>query len=62
MIELGVSKFKSLREFKNEKISAGVKPCLLFSGEAFEKSDEMKRLKSLLIDFFRGPEVRSRSS
>jgi hypothetical protein len=43
--------------FSRPQVTAELKPCLLFSGEAFEKSDEMKRLKSLLIDFFRGPEV-----
>ena len=57
MIELGVTGFKAINEFKNEKVAAEIKPCLTFSGEAFEKTDEMRRLKSLLVDFFRGPEV-----
>ena len=57
MIELGVQNYKGLKTFKNEKIAAGSKPCLLFSGQAFERSPEMKRLKNLFIDFFRGPEV-----
>jgi ribosome production factor 2 len=57
MVELGVQNFKGLKDFKNEKIAAGIKPCLLFSGEAFDRSPEMNRLKNLLMDFFRGPEV-----
>ena len=45
--------FRGLSDFKNEKIAAESKPCLMFSGAAFEKNEEMQRLKSLLIDFFR---------
>jgi ribosome production factor 2 len=59
MFELGVQDFKALRDFKNEKVTAESKPCLLFSGQGFEASDEMRRLKTMLIDLFRGPEVRS---
>ena len=57
MMELGIKNYKGLKAFKNEKIASGSKPCLLFSGQAFERSPEMKRLKNLFIDFFRGPEV-----
>eukprot|EP00088_Acartia_fossae_P016109 TRINITY_DN18982_c0_g1_i2.p1 TRINITY_DN18982_c0_g1~~TRINITY_DN18982_c0_g1_i2.p1 ORF type:complete len:328 (-),score=70.56 TRINITY_DN18982_c0_g1_i2:129-1112(-) len=59
MIELGVDSFTALKEFKNSKVTAGSKPCLLFAGEPFADTTnlEMQRLKSLLIDFFRGPEV-----
>ena len=57
MIELGVAEFSSLSDFKNEKIPMGTKPCLQFSGQAWERSPEMQRLKSLFLDFFRGPEV-----
>jgi len=58
MFELGVQDFTALTDFKNEKVTAESKPCLLFSGEGFEASDEMRRLKTMLIDLFRGPEVR----
>ena len=36
-----------------------LQPCLLFAGEPFADpaNAEFQRLKSLLIDFFRGPEV-----
>lgn len=57
MVEFGVTKFQSLKDFKNEKIATGTKPCLMFSGEIFEEDPDMKRIKSLLIDMFRGPEV-----
>jgi len=59
MVELGLENFKSLQDFKNSKIASGSKPCLMFAGEPFADTTkaEFQRLKSLLIDFFRGPEV-----
>ncbi|ESO05328.1 hypothetical protein HELRODRAFT_77652, partial [Helobdella robusta] len=57
MFEFGVANFKSLQEFKEAKVAIGTKPCLIFSGEQFEKVEEFSRLKSLLIDFFQGPQV-----
>ncbi|XP_067123081.1 ribosome production factor 2 homolog [Centruroides vittatus] len=56
MFELGIEKFKSLEDFKVPKISCSTKPLLLFVGELFE-DPIYQRLKNLLIDFFRGPEV-----
>ncbi|CAF89844.1 unnamed protein product, partial [Tetraodon nigroviridis] len=57
MIELGVEKFASLSDIKTSKCPEGTKPMLLFAGEAFDTDGEHRRLKSLLIDFFRGPTV-----
>jgi ribosome production factor 2 len=57
MVEFGVQEFKGLHEFVTDKIAAGTKPCLLFSGAIFEHDPDMKRIKSLMIDFFRGPVV-----
>jgi len=59
MIELGLDAFTPIHEFKNSKVTAGTKPCLIFEGEPFADTTnkEMQRLKSLFIDFFRGPEV-----
>ena len=56
MIELGLNQetFKALNDFQNTKVPVGTKPCLLFSGEAFESDPTMKRVKSILIDMFRG--------
>jgi len=59
MVELGVESFTSLQEFKTAKVASGSKPCLVFAGEPFADpaNAEFQRLKSLLLDFFRGPEV-----
>ncbi|MBN3315788.1 RPF2 factor, partial [Atractosteus spatula] len=57
MIELGMEKFVPLKDFKNSKFPEGTKPLLVFAGEAFDLSNEHRRLKSLLTDFFRGPTV-----
>ena len=59
MIELGISDWKSLEEFTKSGISRGTKPCLLFHGVGFTQSPEHMRLKSLLLDLFRGPEVKN---
>uniref|UniRef100_UPI00398E755F ribosome production factor 2 homolog isoform X1 n=2 Tax=Pristiophorus japonicus TaxID=55135 RepID=UPI00398E755F len=57
MIELGIEKFDGLRDFKNSKSAEGSKPMLIFAGDLFEIDNNHKRLKNLLIDFFRGPTV-----
>lgn len=57
MIEFGVENYKSIADFPCEKIPLGTKPCLLFSGSLFETNEDMKRAKSLMIDFFSGPRV-----
>ncbi|XP_077443861.1 ribosome production factor 2 homolog [Stigmatopora argus] len=57
MFELGIEKYASLSEIKTSKCPEGTKPMLVFAGEAFDMDNEYKRLKSLLLDFFRGPSV-----
>ncbi|XP_056150674.1 ribosome production factor 2 homolog [Lampris incognitus] len=57
MIEVGIEKYVSLCDIKASKCPEGTKPMLVFAGEAFDTDNEHKRLKSLLIDFFRGPTV-----
>ncbi|XP_063078474.1 ribosome production factor 2 homolog [Engraulis encrasicolus] len=59
MIELGIEKFTSLKDIKLSKCPEGTKPVLVFAGEAFDVDNEYKRLKSVLLDFFRGPTVSS---
>ncbi|XP_002163952.2 ribosome production factor 2 homolog isoform X1 [Hydra vulgaris] len=54
MVELGIDKYTPISKFKADKIPSGTKPCILFSGEEFENNLEFKRLKTLLIDFWRG--------
>eukprot|EP00002_Diphylleia_rotans_P004651 TRINITY_DN13531_c0_g1_i1.p1 TRINITY_DN13531_c0_g1~~TRINITY_DN13531_c0_g1_i1.p1 ORF type:complete len:333 (-),score=82.15 TRINITY_DN13531_c0_g1_i1:153-1151(-) len=57
MIELGITNFKSLQDFKNEKFGVGFKPCFVFNGEVFETKEDYIKLKNLIIDFFRGTVV-----
>ena len=57
MIELGIVNYASLQEVPGSKCLLASKPCLLFSGTAFDTEDELRRLKSVFIDFFRGPVV-----
>lgn len=52
MVEFGIEHYRGLKEFKTQKVSLGIKPCLLFAGELFEHNHEYKRIKSLLIDMF----------
>ncbi|OWK01419.1 hypothetical protein Celaphus_00018855 [Cervus elaphus hippelaphus] len=57
MIELGIEKFVSLKDIKNSKCPEGTKPMLIFAGDDFDVTEDYRRLKSLFIDFFRGPTV-----
>uniref|UniRef100_A0A5S6Q8X1 Ribosome production factor 2 homolog n=1 Tax=Trichuris muris TaxID=70415 RepID=A0A5S6Q8X1_TRIMR len=57
MFEFGVEKFASINAFKGCHIPIGAKPCLLFMGEEFQSDPVFVRMKSLFIDFFRGPVV-----
>uniref|UniRef100_A0ABI7VWD8 Ribosome production factor 2 homolog n=1 Tax=Felis catus TaxID=9685 RepID=A0ABI7VWD8_FELCA len=57
MIELGIEKFVSLKDIKNSKCPEGTKPMLIFAGDDFDVTEDYRRLKNLLIDFFRGPTV-----
>uniref|UniRef100_A0A2K5QZX2 Ribosome production factor 2 homolog n=1 Tax=Cebus imitator TaxID=2715852 RepID=A0A2K5QZX2_CEBIM len=50
MIELGIENF-------NNKCPEGTKPMLIFAGDDFDVTEDYRRLKSLLIDLFRGPTV-----
>ncbi|XP_026748884.1 ribosome production factor 2 homolog [Galleria mellonella] len=52
LIELGAENYKPMSEFHNMKVLAGLKPCLLFNGPAWDLNQDLKRLKSLFIDFF----------
>lgn len=59
MIELGAEGFKPMSEFHNIKVLAGLKPCLLFNGSAWELNEDLKRLKSLFTDFFYREKVKN---
>ncbi|KAK4105311.1 Brix-domain-containing protein [Parathielavia hyrcaniae] len=48
--------FRSLTQFKNEKVPVGTRPLMVFAGTAFESPvpNAFTMAKSMLIDFFRG--------
>lgn len=57
LVEVGVENFKSLESFKYDKKIAphtGSKPFVVFVGEGFESSEELKHLKEVLLDLLRG--------
>lgn len=57
LVEVGVEKFKPLESFNYDKKIApkeGTKPFIVFIGEGFEAVDELKHLKEVLLDLFRG--------
>ena len=57
MVELGIEAYKGLKEFQTQKVTLGIKPCLLFAGELFEHNHEYKRIKSLFVDIFKRENV-----
>lgn len=57
LVEVGVENFKSMNTFTYDKNIAprmGTKPLMTFIGEGFESVDELKHLKEVLVDLFRG--------
>jgi len=52
MVELAIKSFKPLQDFKVEKISAHVKPCIIFNGYKWKLTEELRRLRNLLLDVF----------
>lgn len=57
MIEFGLKQYKGMKEFKNEKIGVMCKPCLVFNGDHWVRSEELRRVKSLLVDMFHVEDV-----
>ena len=57
MIELGVKQFQGLKDFKNDKVGIMNKPCLVFNGDKWKMSEELRRIKSLLVDMFHVEDV-----
>eukprot|EP00163_Fabomonas_tropica_P028544 TRINITY_DN5835_c0_g1_i2.p1 TRINITY_DN5835_c0_g1~~TRINITY_DN5835_c0_g1_i2.p1 ORF type:complete len:289 (+),score=67.43 TRINITY_DN5835_c0_g1_i2:258-1124(+) len=54
MAEFGVTECKHMQEFKTDKSMFGSKPCILFQGEQFNVDPELIKIRSLLLDVFRG--------
>jgi len=59
MFELGIEKYKAISEFKADKVMSGSKPCIMFSGEEFQNKIEYMRLRTLMLDFWRGEKVKN---
>lgn len=60
LVEVGVENFKSMESFSYDKKFAphiGSKPFFAFIGEGFESVEELKHLKEVLLDLFRGEVV-----
>ncbi|RKO91863.1 Brix domain-containing protein [Blyttiomyces helicus] len=54
MVELGVEDGVAMETFKSTKAAVGHRPLILFHGDSFDASDDLRTLKSLFLDFFRG--------
>lgn len=59
MVELGISNFQSIAQVGGPTCAVGSKPALIFSGELFEQSEQLRKIRSLFMDYFRGPVVES---
>lgn len=60
LVEVGVENYKSMQSFSYERKLApqlGSKPFFAFIGEGFENMEELKHLKEVLLDLFRGEVV-----
>jgi ribosome production factor 2 len=54
MAELGVRKYEAIEGSAKSGSLVGSKPCFVVVGEQFEMDDRFKRVKSLLVDLYRG--------
>lgn len=59
LIELGIKQYASFSEFSSEKVGTCVKPCLVFSGPKWNQTEELRRLRNLLIDTFQRDKVKA---
>ncbi|KAL5275235.1 RPF2 family protein [Megaselia abdita] len=59
LIELGIKQYASFAEFSSEKVGTCVKPCLVFSGPKWNQTEELRRLRNLLIDTFQRDKVKA---
>ena len=57
LVEVGVDNFRPMESFEYDKKLTpriGSKPFFAFVGEGFESVEELKHLKEVLLDLFRG--------
>lgn len=57
MIEMGIEEYKGIAECKGNKKAPGAKPCFVFQGNEWTDDNKYGKLRSILLDFFRGTEV-----
>ncbi|XP_055346832.1 ribosome production factor 2 homolog [Paramacrobiotus metropolitanus] len=57
MFEFSVENYKGIADFPGISPPLGNKPLLIFRGEAFEHDPVFRAIKSVFIDYFRGPIV-----
>ncbi|XP_037939777.1 ribosome production factor 2 homolog [Teleopsis dalmanni] len=57
MVELGIKRYGAMADFKTDKIGTCVKPCLVFNGPKWNQTEELRRLRNLLIDTFQKDKV-----
>lgn len=53
-IQFTVLSHRPISAFRGAKCQLGAKPCLVFSGEAWQSHETYRPLANLFIDFFRG--------
>ncbi|KAI8901654.1 Brix domain-containing protein [Globomyces pollinis-pini] len=54
MIELGIQNMKTLEEFDSAKATLGNRPLIIFNGENWDSTDELRTVKSMFLDLFTG--------
>ncbi|KAG9283961.1 hypothetical protein G9A89_005468 [Geosiphon pyriformis] len=59
MVEVGIEKSKPIADFKTPKCAIGMKPCFIFNGDLFDRSELHKKFKNMLLDLFHGKTVKS---
>ncbi|KAG5190971.1 brix domain-containing 1 [Tribonema minus] len=59
MMEMGVTAYRGIDEFRGSAKRVGSKPAMLFEGDLWENEEKYRKLRNLLIDFFRGDVVDS---
>jgi len=59
MAELGITEFRSIASIKGPTCAVGTKPAILFGGALWEQETELRALRSMFLDFFRGREIES---
>lgn len=59
VLELGVENVKLLADFPKVKCNIGIRPLMCFCGPLFEEHESFRVFKSLLVDLYRGREIKT---